>query len=321
MLGGGGPLGAAWTAGALSAVQQRVDVPLPDVDVIVGTSAGAILGAALRCGIDPAGIVAHQRGERVDGLPDPDVLAAAAETGLPPLPHPGIGSPKLLVAAALAPTRMPMTLVASAWMPCGRGSLAAVERFVQELRGHGRSIGRRSGRPGWAAGGETWIVAVDYDRGERVAFGRDGAAPADLATAVTASCAVPGWYRPVHIDGRRHIDGGAWSSTSADLLVGHGLDEVYVLAPMASEALDAPRHPATRLERRFRRHVTAGLRREVDALAATGATVHVLTPGPADLRAMGANLMDPRPRDDVLETSLRTSAAALGVADRGSLSA
>ena len=46
-----------------------------------------------------------------------------------------------------------------------------------------------------------------------------------------ASCAIPGWYQPVRIDRHRYIDGGAWSSTNLDLMVGQGLDEVYVLAP------------------------------------------------------------------------------------------
>jgi NTE family protein len=53
------------------------------------------------------------------------------------------------------------------------------------------------------------------------------------------------------------------------------------------------------------------LLREARALRAAGITVTVLTPGPEDLAAMGANLMDPRRRRQVFETSLRTSAAAL----------
>jgi len=43
-------------------------------------------------------------------------------------------------------------------------------------------------------------------------------------------------------------------------------------------------------------------------LRAAGIAVTMLTPGPEDLAAMGANLMDPRRRRAVLETSLRTSA-------------
>lgn len=59
----------------------------------------------------------------------------------------------------------------------------------------------------------------------------------------------------------------------------------HVLAPMAAAALDAP---LTRLERHFRRHVTAGLQREVAELRATGTRVSVLTPDPEDIHVMGA---------------------------------
>jgi NTE family protein len=56
---------------------------------------------------------------------------------------------------------------------------------------------------GWAAGQRLWIVATDYFTGERVAFGRPGSQEAELAAAVAASCAIPGFYRPVRIAGRR----------------------------------------------------------------------------------------------------------------------
>ena len=146
-----------------------------------------------------------------------------------------------------------------------------------------------------------------------VAFGRAGAPPATLPEAVVASCSIPGWYRPTVIGGRRYIDGGVRSSTSLDLLAEVDLDEVYVLAPMASYVLDAPASAYARVERQFRRLVTIGLQREARKVQARGVRVTVLTPGPEDLAVIGANLMDPRRRILVLDTSLRTSAAALAI--------
>src|SRR5256885_15339496 len=102
--------------------------------------------------------------------------------------------------------------------------------------------------PGWPRG-ETWIMAVDYRSGRGVAFGREGAPPAALHEAVVASCSIPGWYEPKLIDGQPYVDGGVCSSTSLDLLSRVDLDEVYVLAPMASYELDNPWHPAVRLQR------------------------------------------------------------------------
>ena len=102
------------------------------------------------------------------------------------------------------------------------------------------------------------------------------------------------------------------SPTSLRSLARTGVDEVFVLAPMASVVAGRlPLQPLERLERRLRAMITMALLREVRALRAAGIGVTVLTPGPEDLAVMGANLMDPRRRRAVLETSLRTSAAML----------
>ena len=38
-----------------------------------------------------------------------------------------------------------------------------------------------------------------------------------MADAVAASCAIPGFYHPVEIDGRRYVDGGMRSTSNLDL--------------------------------------------------------------------------------------------------------
>jgi NTE family protein len=113
------------------------------------------------------------------------------------------------------------------------------------------------------------------------------------------------------ISGRQYVDGGTLSPTSLDLLAGAGLDEVYVLAPMASFAYDRPRAPMARAERRWRRLVTRRVLADAEGLRRSGTAVTLLGPGPEDLESIGANLMDPRRRQAVLATALRTSATAL----------
>jgi len=49
VLGAGGVLGAAWMTGALAALQARLPHPVEDTDLIVGTSVGSVIAAALRC--------------------------------------------------------------------------------------------------------------------------------------------------------------------------------------------------------------------------------------------------------------------------------
>jgi NTE family protein len=308
VLGAGGVLGAAWMAGALAALQERWERPLHEADMIVGTSAGSVLAAALSCRVGIADIVAHQRGAGLVALPP--LTEIDRESGpLPPLPRMRLGSPRLLAAAARAPHRVHPWVAASALMPQGRGRHRTLTDLVHGLLSHaGHGPAQVAGV--WPSD-RVWIVSVDYHSGRRVAFGRPGAPPASLPDAVVASCSIPGWYEPKMIDQRQYVDGGVRSSTSLDLLAKVPLDEVYVLAPLASFHVDNPRNPAVRAERLVRRMITRGLAREARKVQASGARVTVLTPGPEDLAAMGINVMDPARRQQVLETSLLTSPVRL----------
>ena len=314
VLGAGGVLGAAWMTGVLPALQQRLPCALSSVDVIVGTSAGSVLAAALRCGASVDEIIAYQRGEAAGPLQG---VPPAADGPLPPFPRWRLGSPPLMLASLVTPRRVHRTVGASAWLPRGRGQHRALRAMVQALHQHARLLAGPGGSPPDWTERRTWIVAVDYRSGQRVIFGRDGAPPAPLADAVVASCSIPGWYEPAVINGRRYVDGGVRSPTSLGVLAGEQLDEVYVLAPMASLLADQPRRPLERIERPLRRLITRGLLREAQALESAGIRVTVLTPGPEDLAVMGVNLMDPRRCQAVLETSLRTAAATLSSQDDG----
>jgi hypothetical protein len=61
--------------------------------------------------------------------------------------------------------------------------------------------------------------------------------------------------------------------------------------------------------------MTIALTREISKVQATGANVIALTHGPADLSAIGINLMDSTRRERVLETSLQTSPPQLAALD------
>lgn len=301
VFGAGGVLGAAWMAGALAALQRRLDRPLADVDVLVGTSAGSVLATVLRSGAGVDEIVENQAGG-ASALPDLTDLDRDLSGGLPPLPRLRIGSPDLVAAAARAPHRIRPWVAATGLLPQGRGRHGPLESLVREV------LARYPYNPGR---GQLWLMAMDYVSGRRVAFGEDGAPPAELADAVVASCSIPGWFAPRWIGGRPYVDGGVRSVTSLDRLAGLGFDEVYVLAPMASFSTDSPRHPLARAERRVRALFTAALAAEARKVRATGTTVTALTPGPEDLTAIGYNVMDPSRRQQVLETALRTGPRTL----------
>lgn len=301
VLGAGGVLGLTWSVAALHAWEQETGLDARDADVRVGTSAGSILAGLLGLGVDTDTILRHQLGtslaEDRDVEWDYDVDGSGTR---PPMPRPGLGSPGLLLSVLKHPRRIPPMAAMSALMPRGQANLAALERMLERL-GEGVSWPER----------DTWIIAMDYATGHREVFGRRGSPTTRLSQAVQASCSIPGWYQPVRIGRRSYVDGGALSSTSADLLAGAGLDEVVVIAPMAAQSYDRPTSTLAKLERRWRRSTTRRVLQEIEMVQAGGTGVRFLSPGPADLSAMGANLMDHRRRLAVLDTALRTAGEQL----------
>jgi len=303
VLGSGGVLGFAWMVGALAALESEAGFDVRTVQHLVGTSAGSLAAALLACGASVDEIRRHHQG--VPAPTDPPIASDYSAGTSRALPRPRLlpGSPRLILGAVRHPRQARAAVTLAGVLPAGRGTLEPVRRLVAELAASNGFDSCWPGRP------QTWVVATDYRSGKRVVFGRDREVA--LADAVVASCAIPAWYPPAVIDGRPYIDGGAVSNTSVDLLAGAHLDEVYVLAPMASIDLDRPRSPVSRIERALRRAITRSLVADVASLRAFGMRVVLVTPGPADLAVIGTNLMNPRRRTEVLESAMRTTAIQL----------
>src|ERR671914_712978 len=168
---------------------------------------------------------------------------------------------------------------------------------------HGRALARRVVRgPDRArrqAGGGC------RRRGRRVPFGREGCPPARIPDAVAASCAIPGFYRPVEIGGRRYVDGGVCSASSLDLLAGRDLDLVICLNPL-SGAPGTPADPREWLGTLTRGANGRRLAHEAPKGRRLGTDAGTIEPTPDDLRAMGRNLMSAKRRQHVIETAERT---------------
>ncbi|HEY8453958.1 MAG TPA: patatin-like phospholipase family protein [Actinopolymorphaceae bacterium] len=298
VLGAGGVLGAAWMIGALCALEEELGIDVTKVDRILGTSAGSVVGALLAAGITPEEQCAHQRGEVREGSPLAGVKFDYALGGRPPTPWPGVGSARLLAAALRDRRLLSAPVILAGLVPRGRGSIDALTTLVDQML------------PSWPTRPVFQAVAMDYDAGRRVALGPeyDSVSP---AKAVAASCAIPGWFAPVEIDGRVYVDGGTTSIASADMAAGHGLDEVYVIAPLAWVSTPNSMSPSLWMLQHWRRALTRQLQREVELLRAEGTQVSVIAPSAEDLVALGANPMDEHRRLEVLETSLRTSTATV----------
>lgn len=297
-VGCGGTLGFAWTAVALRALERELGWNARRADVLMGTSAGSEIVTLLASGRSADGIVAA-----LSGATDDPVLAehlSRAPGLFPPMPRPS-WSARGLATRALH-REVDLTAGMAGLLPTGRGDAAWL-----------RDLGSRVAGDGWVSHPATWVIAAEATTGTRVAFGSPGAPRSGLGDALAASWAIPGWFPPARVAGKRYLDGGTISSVSADLLAPLGLDEVVVLAPMTS------RHPApttglSRLERLLRRRMTRGLDREIALLRAAGTRVIRIEPSLEDLRAMGPNFMDFRRRPAVLDAAGRCAPALIRTA-------
>jgi NTE family protein len=170
---------------------------------------------------------------------------------------------------------------------------------------------RRVVPSGWAEHPDLWIMACDYASGRRVAFGRADAPPAELCDAVAASCAIPGFYRPVDIGGRSYVDGGMYSLSNLDVLRDCALDLVICMNPCSSLAPPEALGWSHRITAGMRNVAGRRLGREAHRLRERGTRVVLLQPTAEDLGVMGANLMDGRRRHRVIELAIDTVARQL----------
>ena len=207
VLGGGGITGIAWEIGRIAGLADA-GVDLSTADLVVGTSAGSVVGSQLRSGVGVPDLFERQL--------EPPTREHVARLGR-----------GTLARYALA-------------MLGARRDDAAFRRRIGELARTAADTGRTpteeerraviaSRLPSTEWSDRPLVVtAVDTESGEFSTFTRESGV--ELLDAVGASCAVPGVYPPVTIGGRRYMDGGMRSGVNADLAAGY--DRVVVLAPI-----------------------------------------------------------------------------------------
>jgi NTE family protein len=322
VLGAGGIVGASWLIGALEALEAETGWSPADAELIVGTSAGAVVGALAAEGLPPAYMAAYSSGRALDELADGEArgealaerfgaLAEAAadvtarSTGgefrlHPALPPIGPGSWRMAIATLLQPTRHSPTALLGGWLPRGFISTKPISALVENF-----VAGDWPDHPGFR------VVAADYRSGRRVEFGAPGAPEATVGQAVAASCAIPAFYHPVKIGGRRYVDGGLCSMSNLDLLRGEELDLVVCLNPTSSRSSVPIRTPGDALGAWMRGQSGRRLGHEAKRLRDEGTEVVLLQPAKRDLEAMGPNLMSRDRRVAVGETAVRTTAIEL----------
>lgn len=265
VLGGGGFVGHAWHVGILAGVADATGWDARSAEVIVGTSAGAVVAAELRAGHRPADLLLPGVGATPTAAPRPVLGPRSYRPAAP------------AVVAGLLRRRGPASLglAAACLLPRGRRDPAVISDAV---------AGLFPGGAPWPTG--LRVCATRLVDGKRVVLA--GPEP-DLATAVAASCAMAGFFTPVVIDGVEHIDGGAGSVTNADAVAGDDVDLVLVSSPMSLEqgSVAPARGMVGRVSRRQRLGHAARLARELAELRASGAVAVGLEPGSEELEVLG----------------------------------
>ena len=254
VLGGGGPVGEAWEAGIIAGLADT-GIYLSRMDRIIGTSAGAIVGARLAMGMTPEQL-AQQTLTRFEGAPP-------APTQKPP-PPPDLS----FLVSQLEELNARKTTEQSVGVEVGRWALrahpvATESEFVA-------SYWRRFPKRQWPSGAYE-CVSVNAADGSLRVWNQSSGVP--LALAVASSCALPGLFAPVEIDGRPYMDGGARSATNAD--VARGSKTAIVMVPTAGI-----NHPLATLS-------VPRLDIEVGILRKSGCKVALILPDSASAKAFG----------------------------------
>ena len=275
--GGGGEWFVAWMAGYANGLLEG-GVDLAKADVTIGTSAGAIVGAAIK-------------GGRLA-----DLNAALKELGA----NPELANKELnisLGAASQTRARSVMgdtvSITPTTLQEIGRAAMASHnapdDQYIASVQG-------LLGLTDWPAGHHT--TATDCYTGESVIV--DSTSGVSIAAAAAASSSLPGVNGPTWLDDRLCMDGGvSLSSTHAGMLEGAGF--VLIIA-----MFDFKANPPTKVNPSFgiAERVNPGTaEREAAALRATGSKVHVA-------------IANPDPETDFMDAGTMDAAMKSGV-DRG----
>ena len=254
VLGGGGVAGIAWMTGLMLGLCEQ-GVKLRLADLVLGTSAGATLGAQLGSRVSLQELyrrMTDSSGRTREMAPDLRLLNSFREK-------------RMALAATVDPKERILKL--------GKWALEAETVPEAERRS---VVAQRLPSHSWPDS-ELRIVVIDAESGALTIF--DHSSGVDLVDAVAASCAVPGIWPPVTINGRRYIDGGVRSAENADLAKGYA--RIVILSPMGTTL---PRIGG------------GSLKDQIESLEQAGAKTYLVNPDSKSRRAIGLNPFSPETR-------------------------
>jgi NTE family protein len=261
VLGGGGFPAMAFQAGTLLALETDFRWDPRSADVVVGTSAGSLVGAMLRAGLSSDDLAAWSAG-------------AAAAADRQHLRDPIERSRQAGVRLAVPFSSNGPSIWSLLRSPIDFGLLDNSQAMTEASP----LLERWPEQP--------LLITASTPKGRRIVFG--GEQRPSLRQAIAASCAIPLVFPPVRIAGQRYVDGGVRSSTNADVLLDWHVDVAIIVSPMTGGSARRLPGPDAVLRRRARRALAS----EVARLRAAGVETVVFEPDAATVRSTGWNLLD-----------------------------
>ncbi|HEY81220.1 MAG TPA: patatin family protein [Caldilineae bacterium] len=233
VLAGGGLTGAVYEVGALRAIDAMlVDRSVNDFDIIVGTSAGALVGSMLARGITPAEMM-----RVLDGT-------STSASRILPRHLFSLNTQEFLQKSLRFPItlknaishylrhRNDMNVADILWslteaLPSGLYDNRTLEQFMRGVwEEYGLSDDFRDVQR------ELYVIATDLDTGKRVVFGAPSWRHVPISKAIAASSAVPLLYRPVRIDDQEFVDGAVRGNASLDIAIEAGARLIVCINPL-----------------------------------------------------------------------------------------
>jgi predicted acylesterase/phospholipase RssA len=228
-LAGGGPVGAVYEIGALRALDEAIEgLDLNDLHIYVGVSAGSLVAAFLANGMSTAHLVRilaeHEPA-------DPLLPAVFFTPAYREFIARGMQLPLLITEAVLTFLERPNIFRSASRLaraiPTAVFDNAPLRTALEEAFARaGRTNDFRE------LSHRLIVVATDLATGTAIRFGDGDLDAVPISRAVQASCALPGLYPPVSIDGRCCVDGVLLKTVHASVAFDHGADLVVCVNPI-----------------------------------------------------------------------------------------
>ncbi len=271
VLGAGGLVGMAYHVGVLRALETFGFKP-NNCDLVIGTSAGAVIGAYLRENYSVEDL--YQMAVAGDGKGLPRVLNRAGGNPMDSVPR--------LIGSLFVASQSLLKLNADRYTNLLLGTLPSGAFRL----GDGKAKLELDLGDKWP-NKKFWTVSQDLASGKRFVFGRDNMDSVSICDGVNASIAIPGIYPPFKYKNRFYVDGGTYSTSNLDLAVQEKYESIVAIVPMAYD----PLKPPSAHQRLLRSFAVKPLKQELRQAKANSISVTLFRPSGKLSDLQGINLM------------------------------